>query len=207
MVQHRGAGYTTGEQDTAQGEYGTAQGGAEYSTDEHGTAQGEYGTAQGSRVQHKGSRVQHRGEQGTAQGSKHVWKRAQSEPLFHALNEPDAYVFTCINVTAEQEELEDEQRRLCDVRPFMPILRLVCREGDRVEKVSNTHISLLIGKARPDLAPGAGGQHTSISMEVQDCKGTHRLPKPKTEPPARPDLAPGTGGQQTDFQGSGSYQG
>ncbi|KAK6472347.1 phosphatidylinositol 4,5-bisphosphate 3-kinase catalytic subunit delta isoform-like [Huso huso] len=77
---------------------------------------------------------------------KHVWKRAQSEPLFHSLNEPDAYVFTCINVTAEQEELEDEQRRLCDVRPFMPILRLVSREGDRVEKVSNTHISLLIGK-------------------------------------------------------------
>ncbi|MGH0155670.1 UNVERIFIED_CONTAM: hypothetical protein FKN15_029728 [Acipenser sinensis] len=69
---------------------------------------------------------------------KHVWKRAQSEPLFHALNEPDAYVFTCINVTAEQEELEDEQRRLCDVRPFMPILRLVCREGDRVEKESFT---------------------------------------------------------------------
>ncbi|XP_066547128.1 phosphatidylinositol 4,5-bisphosphate 3-kinase catalytic subunit delta isoform [Amia ocellicauda] len=77
---------------------------------------------------------------------KYVWKQAKAEPLFHALNDPDAYVFTCINHTAEQEELEDEQRRLCDVRPFLPILRLVAREGDRVVKLINTQISLLIGK-------------------------------------------------------------
>ncbi|XP_076874569.1 phosphatidylinositol 4,5-bisphosphate 3-kinase catalytic subunit delta isoform isoform X2 [Brachyhypopomus gauderio] len=77
---------------------------------------------------------------------KMVWKNAQSEPLFGVLSDPDAYVFTCINLTAEREELEDEGRRLCDVRPFMPILRLVAREGDRVEKLINTQISLLIGK-------------------------------------------------------------
>ncbi|KAJ8360786.1 hypothetical protein SKAU_G00173110 [Synaphobranchus kaupii] len=70
----------------------------------------------------------------------------RGEPLFSALTDPDAYVFTCINQTAEQEELEDEQRRLCDVRPFLPILRLVAREGDRVEKLINSQISLLIGK-------------------------------------------------------------
>lgn len=75
-----------------------------------------------------------------------VWKNAKNEPLFSALSDPDAYVFTCINMTAEREELEDEQRRLCDVRPFMPILRLVAREGDRVEKLITTQISLLIGK-------------------------------------------------------------
>uniref|UniRef100_A0A673MW62 Phosphatidylinositol 4,5-bisphosphate 3-kinase catalytic subunit delta isoform-like n=1 Tax=Sinocyclocheilus rhinocerous TaxID=307959 RepID=A0A673MW62_9TELE len=77
---------------------------------------------------------------------KMVWKNARNEPLFSALSDPDAYVFTCINMTAEREELEDEQRRLCDVRPFMPILRLVAREGDRVEKLITTQISLLIGK-------------------------------------------------------------
>ncbi|XP_030624865.1 phosphatidylinositol 4,5-bisphosphate 3-kinase catalytic subunit delta isoform isoform X2 [Chanos chanos] len=77
---------------------------------------------------------------------KMVWKNARSEPLFSALGDPDAYVFTCINMTAEREELEDEQRRLCDVRPFMPVLRLVAREGNRVEKLINTQISLLIGK-------------------------------------------------------------
>ncbi|KAI1890828.1 hypothetical protein AGOR_G00157630 [Albula goreensis] len=77
---------------------------------------------------------------------KTVWRTAKNEPLFGALGDPDAYVFTCINQTAEQEELEDEQRRLCDVRPFLPILRLVAREGDRVEKLINSQISLLIGK-------------------------------------------------------------
>ncbi|XP_064160398.1 phosphatidylinositol 4,5-bisphosphate 3-kinase catalytic subunit delta isoform [Anguilla rostrata] len=77
---------------------------------------------------------------------KMLWRSAKSEPLFGMLSDPDAYVFTCINETAEQEELEDELRRLCDVRPFLSILRLVAREGDRVEKLINSQISLLIGK-------------------------------------------------------------
>uniref|UniRef100_A0A8C6WX36 Phosphatidylinositol-4,5-bisphosphate 3-kinase, catalytic subunit delta n=1 Tax=Neogobius melanostomus TaxID=47308 RepID=A0A8C6WX36_9GOBI len=75
-----------------------------------------------------------------------VWKNAKSEALFSALGDPDAYVFTCINQTAEREELEEESRRISDVRPFMCVLRLVAREGDRVEKLTNAQISLLIGK-------------------------------------------------------------
>ncbi|XP_024066392.1 phosphatidylinositol 4,5-bisphosphate 3-kinase catalytic subunit delta isoform [Terrapene carolina triunguis] len=75
-----------------------------------------------------------------------VWRHAQYEPLYHMLNDPEAYVFTCINQTAEQQELEDEQRRLCDIQPFLPVLRLVAREGDRVKKLINSQISLLIGK-------------------------------------------------------------
>lgn len=77
-----------------------------------------------------------------------LWKHAQYEPLFHMLSDPEAYVFTCINQTAEQQELEDEQRRLCDIQPFLPVLRLVAREGDRVKKVINSQISLLIGKGQ-----------------------------------------------------------
>lgn len=77
---------------------------------------------------------------------KMVWKNAKSEALFSALGDPDAYVFTCINHTAEREELEEESRRISDVRPFMCVLRLVAREGDRVEKLTNAQISLLIGK-------------------------------------------------------------
>ncbi|KAF4078056.1 hypothetical protein AMELA_G00195000 [Ameiurus melas] len=77
---------------------------------------------------------------------KMLWKNARSEPLFCILSDPDAYVFTCINRTAEREDLEDEQRRLCEVRPFLPVFRLVAREGDRVEKLINTQISLLLGK-------------------------------------------------------------
>ncbi|XP_063292710.1 phosphatidylinositol 4,5-bisphosphate 3-kinase catalytic subunit delta isoform isoform X1 [Pelobates fuscus] len=75
-----------------------------------------------------------------------LWQRAQQEPLFHMLSHPSSYVFTCINQTAEQQELEDEQRRLCDIQPFLPVLRLVAREGDRAEKLLNSQISLLIGK-------------------------------------------------------------
>lgn len=75
-----------------------------------------------------------------------VWKNAQSEALYGALGHPDAYVFTCINQTAEREELEEESRRISDVRPFMCVLRLVAREGDRVEKLTNTQISQLTGK-------------------------------------------------------------
>ncbi|XP_033942762.1 phosphatidylinositol 4,5-bisphosphate 3-kinase catalytic subunit delta isoform [Pseudochaenichthys georgianus] len=77
---------------------------------------------------------------------KMVWKNARSEALFSALGDPDAYVFTCINQTAEREELEEEWRRISDIRPFMCVLRLVAREGDRVEKLTNTQISWLIGK-------------------------------------------------------------
>uniref|UniRef100_A0A672I5I1 Phosphatidylinositol-4,5-bisphosphate 3-kinase, catalytic subunit delta n=1 Tax=Salarias fasciatus TaxID=181472 RepID=A0A672I5I1_SALFA len=77
---------------------------------------------------------------------KMVWKNARSEALFSGLGDPDAYVFTCINQTAEREELEEESRRVSDVRPFMCVLRLVAREGDRVEKLTNAQISLLIGK-------------------------------------------------------------
>ncbi|XP_037684506.1 phosphatidylinositol 4,5-bisphosphate 3-kinase catalytic subunit delta isoform isoform X2 [Choloepus didactylus] len=75
-----------------------------------------------------------------------LWHRAQYEPLFHMLSDPEAYVFTCVNQTAEQQELEDEQRRLCDIQPFLPVLRLVAREGNRVKKLVNSQISLLIGK-------------------------------------------------------------
>lgn len=71
------------------------------------------------------------------------------------LSDPEAYVFTCVNQTAEQQELEDEQRRLCDIQPFLPVLRLVAREGDRVKKLINSQISLLIGKGTQ--AGGWGG--------------------------------------------------
>lgn len=75
-----------------------------------------------------------------------VWKNARGEALFSELGDPDAYVFTCINLTAEREELEEESRRICDVKPFMCFLRLVAREGDRVEKLTNNQISQLTGK-------------------------------------------------------------
>lgn len=78
-----------------------------------------------------------------------VWKNASREAMFCGLRDPDLYVFTCINQTAEREELEEESRRISDVRPFMCVLRLVAREGDRGEKLTNAQIGLLIGKGEP----------------------------------------------------------
>lgn len=92
-----------------------------------------------------------------------LWRNAQSEPLYGALGDPDAYVFTCINITAEREDLEDEQRRLGEVRPFLPILRLVAREGDRVEKLINAQISLLLGKG------------LSLNLSVNTWQGVYWL--------------------------------
>ncbi|XP_062960326.1 phosphatidylinositol 4,5-bisphosphate 3-kinase catalytic subunit delta isoform isoform X3 [Cynocephalus volans] len=96
-----------------------------------------------------------------------LWHRAQYEPLFHMLSDPEAYVFTCVNQTAEQQELEDEQRRLCDVQPFLPVLRLVAREGDRVKKLINSQISL----------PRLSGLHEFDSLrdpEVNDFRAKMR---------------------------------
>ncbi|KAM4695460.1 phosphatidylinositol 4,5-bisphosphate 3-kinase catalytic subunit beta isoform 1-T2 [Discoglossus pictus] len=74
-----------------------------------------------------------------------LWKHAQNYPLFHLLLEIDSYMFECVNQTAVHEELEDETRRLCDVRPFLPVLKLVSRSCNPAEKL-DSKIGVLIGK-------------------------------------------------------------
>ncbi|XP_007422311.1 phosphatidylinositol 4,5-bisphosphate 3-kinase catalytic subunit beta isoform [Python bivittatus] len=74
-----------------------------------------------------------------------LWKQAHSYPLFHLLLEIDSYMFSCVNQTAVREELEDETRRLCDVRPFLPVLKLITRSCDPGEKL-DSKIGVLIGK-------------------------------------------------------------
>lgn len=54
-------------------------------------------------------------------------------------------MFQCVNQTAVHEELEDETRRLCDVRPFLPVLKLVSRSCNPAEKL-DSKIGVLIGK-------------------------------------------------------------
>nr|XP_012422409.1 PREDICTED: phosphatidylinositol 4,5-bisphosphate 3-kinase catalytic subunit beta isoform isoform X2 [Odobenus rosmarus divergens] len=65
--------------------------------------------------------------------------------MFNLLMEIDSYMFACVNQTAVYEELEDETRRLCDVRPFLPVLKLVTRSCDPGEKL-DSKIGVLIGK-------------------------------------------------------------
>lgn len=55
-------------------------------------------------------------------------------------------MFECVNQAAVHEELEDETRRLCDVRPFLPVLKLVTRNCGRAERLLDSKIGVLIGK-------------------------------------------------------------
>nr|XP_058151046.1 phosphatidylinositol 4,5-bisphosphate 3-kinase catalytic subunit beta isoform isoform X2 [Dasypus novemcinctus] len=74
-----------------------------------------------------------------------LWKQVHNYPMFNLLMEIDTYMFACVNQTAVYEELEDETRRLCDVRPFLPVLKLVTRSCDPGEKL-DSKIGVLIGK-------------------------------------------------------------
>ncbi|XP_070560385.1 phosphatidylinositol 4,5-bisphosphate 3-kinase catalytic subunit beta isoform-like [Ptychodera flava] len=80
------------------------------------------------------------------QVKKDLWSEAANYPLFSRLMDMKSYVFMCINQTAELEELIDEKRRICDVKPFRPVLKLVNKEGNRKEQILNSQISVLIGK-------------------------------------------------------------
>ncbi|KAM9088592.1 phosphatidylinositol 4,5-bisphosphate 3-kinase catalytic subunit beta isoform 2-T3 [Megaptera novaeangliae] len=74
-----------------------------------------------------------------------LWKQVHNYPMFNLLMEIDSYMFACVNQTAVYEELEDETRRLCDVRPFLPVLKLVTRSCDPGEKL-DSKIGVLIGR-------------------------------------------------------------
>uniref|UniRef100_A0A8C2QUS3 PI3K-ABD domain-containing protein n=1 Tax=Capra hircus TaxID=9925 RepID=A0A8C2QUS3_CAPHI len=74
-----------------------------------------------------------------------LWKQVTNYPMFNLLMEIDSYMFACVNQTAVYEELEDETRRLCDVRPFLPVLKLVTRSCDPGEKL-DSKIGVLIGR-------------------------------------------------------------
>lgn len=57
-------------------------------------------------------------------------------------------MFECVNQAAVHEELEDETRRLCDIRPFLPVLKLVTRNCGRAERLLDSKIGVLIGKGQ-----------------------------------------------------------
>lgn len=56
------------------------------------------------------------------------------------------YFFKCVNSMAELEELHDETRHLCDVRPTGGILVIAERVQDRADNHLNVQIGHLIGK-------------------------------------------------------------
>ncbi|KAI4893118.1 hypothetical protein NFI96_020627 [Prochilodus magdalenae] len=84
-------------------------------------------------------------------GQNMLWKQAQAYPLFFLLGEIDGHIFECVNQAAVHEELEDESRRLCDVRPFLPVLKLITRNCGRAERLLDSKIGVLIGKGLHEL--------------------------------------------------------
>ncbi|XP_037534407.1 phosphatidylinositol 4,5-bisphosphate 3-kinase catalytic subunit beta isoform-like [Nematolebias whitei] len=99
-----------------------------------------------------------------------LWKQAQTFPLFPSLGEMESHMFECVNQAAVHEELEDETRRLCDVRPFLPVLKLVMRNCARAERLLDSKIGVLIGK-------GFKHQHVedSTSLKVSSSCTTSEL--------------------------------
>ncbi|XP_060062464.1 phosphatidylinositol 4,5-bisphosphate 3-kinase catalytic subunit alpha isoform-like [Ylistrum balloti] len=74
-----------------------------------------------------------------------VWLEAKKFPLSHLLLDSASYIFVSITQDAEKEEFYDETRRLCDLRLFLPVLKVVEPKGNREEKMLNYEIGMTIG--------------------------------------------------------------
>ncbi|XP_046964995.1 phosphatidylinositol 4,5-bisphosphate 3-kinase catalytic subunit delta isoform [Vanessa cardui] len=76
-----------------------------------------------------------------------LWDLAGKQPLFGMLHEMSGYVFQFINSLAVPEEVDDENKRVRDIRPVFGVLMIIERSIKRPgEHLLNTQISHLIGK-------------------------------------------------------------
>ena len=69
-----------------------------------------------------------------------LWREARDYPLYQVLKDKDSYKFVSITLDAEREEFYDEGRRLCELRLFQPVLKLVEPVGNKEEKIANSKI-------------------------------------------------------------------
>ncbi|KAF5291172.1 hypothetical protein FQA39_LY14414 [Lamprigera yunnana] len=75
-----------------------------------------------------------------------LWDEATKYPLYGTLHDMSVYIFMCINSIAELEEITDENRRLCDIRPTGAVLKITECLGDKADNSLNVQIGHLIGK-------------------------------------------------------------
>lgn len=75
-----------------------------------------------------------------------LWEEAVKYPLHGMLHDSSSYSISYVNAMAQREMLVDENKRLCDVRPFLAVLNIVERQEDKADNVLNAQISNLIGK-------------------------------------------------------------
>lgn len=64
------------------------------------------------------------------------------------LHDMSVYILMCINSMAELEEISDESRRLCDIRPTGAVLKITECVGDKADHSLNVQIGHLIGKRK-----------------------------------------------------------
>jgi phosphatidylinositol-4,5-bisphosphate 3-kinase len=69
-----------------------------------------------------------------------LWKQAKRYPGYSRLGNMTSYVFESVLQDAEREEFFDESRRLCDLKLFLLLLRVVEPEGNILEKKINFDI-------------------------------------------------------------------
>lgn len=81
-----------------------------------------------------------------------MWDEASNYPLHGILKDATSYVFSCINSNSEAEEIRDETRRLCDIKPYFALLKVVEREVVKSDKNLDSQIGLLIGKGLLEFA-------------------------------------------------------
>jgi hypothetical protein len=77
-----------------------------------------------------------------------LWEKAERLPLFGHLDNESKYVVKAIkSPSALLEEIADEQLRICDIRPYFGLFRIVEKQENESEDSSlNKNINSLIGK-------------------------------------------------------------
>ncbi|KAK7071391.1 Phosphatidylinositol 4,5-bisphosphate 3-kinase catalytic subunit alpha isoform [Halocaridina rubra] len=100
-----------------------------------------------------------------------IWQEAKKYPLYRVLGLPEEYVFVGVTQDAEQEEFWDENRRLCDLQLFSPILKLVEPRGSKEEKVLNYEISLAIGRSVHDLDDAKDNEIQDFRRKIIEVVG------------------------------------
>ncbi|XP_030764148.1 phosphatidylinositol 4,5-bisphosphate 3-kinase catalytic subunit delta isoform-like isoform X2 [Sitophilus oryzae] len=75
-----------------------------------------------------------------------LWEEASRFPLYGKLHDISVYTFKIINSMAEEEELNDDLRKLCDIKPTGGVLIISECRGNSVDHSVNVAIGHLIGK-------------------------------------------------------------
>ncbi|ERL86797.1 hypothetical protein D910_04202 [Dendroctonus ponderosae] len=80
-----------------------------------------------------------------------LWDKAERFPLYGKLQtDMSKYLFKVVNAMAEEEELNDESRRLCDIRPTGGVLIISECKLNSADHSVNVIIGNLIGKGLQD---------------------------------------------------------